>query len=90
MSRRKLAKILEMTITYEIDQVSWKLTSKGIWRTGSANVKRKNGKFSEDKVREYVEKYRKADTIHTVCRGNFRTHKWVMSITLAKYLVMAG
>ena len=35
--QKELAKILEMTITYEIDQVSWKLTSKeyGDWISNS-------------------------------------------------------
>ena len=72
-------KILEMTITYEIDQVSWKLTSKeyGDW---ISNVKGK-WKFSEDKVREYVEDIASRYDTYGVPR-NFRTHNGDV-ITLA-------
>ena len=77
--QKELAKILEMTITYEIDQVSWKLTSKeyGDW---ISNVKGK-WKFSEDKVREYVEDIASRYDTYGVPR-NFRTHNGDV-ITLA-------
>ena len=77
--QKELAKILEMTITYEIDQVSWKLTSKeyGDW---ISNVKGK-WKFSEDKVREYVENIASRYDTYGVPR-NFRTHNGDV-ITLA-------
>ena len=77
--QKELAKILEMTITYEIDQVSWRLTSKeyGDW---ISNVKGK-WKFSEDKVREYVENIASRYDTYGVPR-NFRTHNGDV-ITLA-------
>ena len=69
--QKKLSKILEMTITYEIDQVSWKLTSEdyGDW---ISNVKGE-WKFSEDKVREYVQSIADRYDTYGVPR-NFRTH----------------
>ena len=77
--QKELAKILEMTITYEIDQVSWKLTSKeyGDW---ISNIKGK-WKFSEDKVHEYVENIASRYDTYGVPR-NFRTHNGDV-ITLA-------
>ena len=69
--QKELSKILDMTITYEIDQISWTLTSDeyGDW------ISNDNGKwtFSEDKVRGYVQDIASKYDTYGVPR-NFRTH----------------
>ncbi len=67
----ELEKMLGMTITYEIDQISWKLTSEdyGDWIINDDG----KWKFSEDKVREYVSNIAGRYDTYGVPR-NFSTH----------------
>ena len=69
--QEKLAKILELTISYSIDQVSWELTSEDY---GDWIIISKDGiTFSHDKIKEYVENMAARYDTYGVPR-NFRTH----------------